>query len=209
MDRLFELWVNFSVLAIAVLALAGTSLAGVAQWHTLIAALLLALAVIAVSAWLLLYQPEFMQGWVSKLGQRWQPPGTRNLKEAWSGSRDLLRSTVARKKAALGLAVLLSLGGWAAMLGEFLLVMRLSEVPVTVASFLLLFVAVRLAFLLPLPGGLGSVEAAVLWSTEVLGTSSASAAYLIALMRLRDLVVLLVGAGCLPGLQSRQQAPEV
>jgi glycosyltransferase 2 family protein len=61
---------------------------------------------------------------------------------------------------------------------------------------------VRLAFLLPLPGGIGSVEAGLFWAFQALALPLPAAAALIVLMRLRDVIILLTGAALLPGLQS-------
>jgi len=61
---------------------------------------------------------------------------------------------------------------------------------------------VRLAFLLPLPGGIGSLEAALFWAYQSMEISLAIAAGLIVLMRLRDVLVLLSGAMVLPALNS-------
>jgi uncharacterized membrane protein YbhN (UPF0104 family) len=73
------------------------------------------------------------------------------------------------------------------------------------ASFVFLFTVVRLAFLLPLPGGIGSLEAALFWAYQSMESSLAIAAGLILLMRLRDMLVLLSGAMALPTLNSRGQ----
>jgi uncharacterized membrane protein YbhN (UPF0104 family) len=70
------------------------------------------------------------------------------------------------------------------------------------ASFVFLFTVVRLAFLLPLPGGIGSLEAALFWAYQSMEISLAIAAGLIVLMRLRDVLVLLSGAMVLPALNS-------
>ena len=67
----------------------------------------------------------------------------------------------------------------------------------TPAAFILLIVAMRLAMLLPMPGGIGSIEAALLWSFQLLQLPAAAAIGLIALTRLRDAVVLLIGLYCL------------
>lgn len=51
--------------------------------------------------------------------------------------------------------------------------------------------------LLPVPGGIGTIEASLLWSFQYLGFPASAAVGLIALIRLRDALVLLIGAGCL------------
>ena len=101
---------------------------------------------------------------------------------------------------------MLSLLAWVGMIGEFWFLLYLVEAPRDLTSFVLLFTAVRLAFLLPLPGGIGSVEAALFWGFQSLGAPLETAAALILLMRLRDAVILLSGAFILPVLQSEARA---
>ena len=87
------------------------------------------------------------------------------------------------------------------MVLEFWLLLEFISVPIDVATFIFLFVIVRLAFLLPFPGGIGTVEAALFWAFQSLTLPLSAAAALITLMRLRDLVILVTGAVVLPGLQ--------
>ncbi|MFM1896849.1 MAG: hypothetical protein RLZZ385_1923, partial [Pseudomonadota bacterium] len=92
--------------------------------------------------------------------------------------------------------------GWAAIMVEMVIVLGMLGVDASVWGVVFILVATRLALLLPLPGGIGTLEAAVLWSFQILGLPATAAVGLIALMRLRDAVVLLVGLGCLKGVQS-------
>jgi uncharacterized membrane protein YbhN (UPF0104 family) len=70
----------------------------------------------------------------------------------------------------------------------------------------LIMVAMRLAMLLPVPGGLGTIEGSVVWSFGLLGLPLAAAGGLIALSRLRDAVMLLIGFVCM-GSFKRQPEP--
>jgi uncharacterized membrane protein YbhN (UPF0104 family) len=68
-------------------------------------------------------------------------------------------------------------------------------------GLVLILVAMRLALLLPLPGGVGTLEASVLWSFQTLDLPASAAIGVIALMRLRDALVLLAGLLCLRSVQ--------
>ena len=92
------------------------------------------------------------------------------------------------------------------MIAEFWLLLRLVGLDFDLTTFMVLFTAVRLAFLLPLPGGIGSVEAGLFWAFSALALPLPAAAGLIALMRLRDVLVLLFGALMLPGLSAAAAA---
>ena len=99
--------------------------------------------------------------------------------------------------------MLASCMAWAGMIVEFWFLLGLAQVPFDVTDFILLFTVMRLAFLLPLPGGIGSVEAGLFWSFQTLGLPLSMAASVVVLMRVRDLSLLLSGALVLPTVNSR------
>ena len=57
--------------------------------------------------------------------------------------------------------------------------------------------------LLPLPGGIGTIEAAVLWCFSTLNLGTVEALGLIALMRLRDAAILAFGLSSLAAMGRR------
>lgn len=203
LDRFYELWINFAALLLAILALAASAMNSLADWRVLaliLSGLVLSLALVP---WFLLRQPDCVRDWIERLTRRWQQhPRLGQLHTHWSQLHASLQTLVKGKRMALGLALGLSLLGWAGMIAEFWLLLRFVEVDVDLTAFLVLFTAVRLAFLLPLPGGIGSVEAGLFWAFSALALPLPAAAGLIALMRLRDVLVLLAGALMLPGLSA-------
>ena len=206
LDRFFEFWVNFGVLLIAVLALLASATAVEVQWLTIAASLAGLMLAMAVAAWVLLQQPASIRGFVRRLTAPWQQhPRLLKLGPHWSELSDLLQGIVARHRAALSRALLVSILAWVGMLAEFWFLLYLADAPRDLASFVFLFTVVRLAFLLPLPGGIGSLEAALFWAFQSMEINLAIAAGLIALMRLRDVLALLSGAMVLPALNSSSQ----
>jgi uncharacterized protein (TIRG00374 family) len=91
----------------------------------------------------------------------------------------------------------LSLLGWLLVLGLTWLALTYLQVPVDPFAPLVIVAAVQLAFLVPLPLGLGSVEAIAVTLFQGLGLEASQAISLILLMRLRDFVV--AGFGLLLG----------
>jgi uncharacterized membrane protein YbhN (UPF0104 family) len=77
------------------------------------------------------------------------------------------------------------------------LILHFVGIDADVYSFLIILVAIRMALLLPMPGGVGTLEASVLWSFHTLNLPASAALGLIALMRARDAAVLLIGLACL------------
>lgn len=207
LDRFYELWINFAVLLIAVLMLlTSLSVSSNVNWTTLavlLAGLLLAMAALG---WLLWRHPQQLRDRIEALAQRWQHnERLRNLDTHWSQLHAALQSVIAEQRRRLGLALLLSLLAWAGMVAELWLLLQFVEVEIGLAGFVLIFTALRLAFLLPLPGGIGTMEAALLWAFQTLSLPLPAAAGLILLMRLRDVAVLLIGAWVLPGLNGQAE----
>lgn len=91
------------------------------------------------------------------------------------------------------LALIVSIAGWLAMVAEYWLMLTFLGGPVTAAQLIILLTAARLAFLLPAPGGLGTLEASQLLAFAAVGLNPAIGVSLSLLVRARD--VLLGGLG--------------
>jgi uncharacterized protein (TIRG00374 family) len=201
LDRFYELWVNFSVLLAGAMILLYSQLGGTADWTyiiLLLSTLVLALPLLGI---VILKRPRWFGGRVARLTQRWQHhPRLQQLDSHWQLLTEDLSGVFRYQKPALLRALLLSVIGWVCILGELYLLLSFLNISPSLADFVLLFVAVRLAMLLPLPGGIGTIEAALLWSFQLLEFSASAAIGLIALMRLRDAIILLAGLLCLRGM---------
>lgn len=202
MDRLYELWINFAVLLFGVLLLLTSPVVNYANWENIAAILAGMMVLMSLLVGLALRHPGRLGSGVRRLAGRWQhhPRLARldlHLERLGAGF-----AGAARHKPALLAAVLLSVAGWAGMIAEIWLLLGFLDIDAGTSGFILILVAMRLAFLLPLPGGIGTLEAAVLWAFQGLGLPVSAAAGLIALMRLRDGLVLLGGLLALRILQS-------
>lgn len=203
LDRFYELWVNFAVLLFAVLALLITRSVTVVDWGLIAFALLGLILLMGLFGYMILQQPLRIRDWIKRMTSRWHNhERLQNLDSHWSLLNESLQQILSRQRPALRSALGLSLLAWAGMIGEFWLLLQFVGVPLDLATFVFLFTVVRLAFLMPLPGGVGSVEAGLFWAFQALALPLEAAAALIVLMRLRDVVVLLAGAAALPELQS-------
>lgn len=207
LDRFFELWINFSVLLLAVLLL----LAGVdvvdtnanninsfGDWQRALLPLLIFLGLMLSLAWILITQPQWINDRLERVATRWQHNHRLNkINQHWQSLGDDLRIALRTQKTRFLLAIALSLLGWAGLLGELYMILRFVGIDADLHSFLIIVVALRMALLLPMPGGVGTLEAAVLWSFHTLNLPASAALGLIALMRVRDAIVLLIGLACL------------
>jgi len=194
LDRFFELWINFAVLLLGLVILLATPALELADWSLLTLLMALTIMVLSGTGWLLISKQEKLSRWIRKLAQRWrQSPRLGRIDSHWDELTGRLQTTIHTQKRSLFLALCLSLLGWAGMIFEIWLLLQFFAIPSSFTTLVLLMVAMRLAFLLPLPGGIGTLEAAVFWAFSGLGLPLAGAAALIAMMRLRDAVVLLIG----------------
>ncbi len=194
LDRFFELWINFAVLLLGIVILMVTPALGLADWSALAIALTLMIMILSWSGWFLVSHQEKISAWIKKLAQRWQHnPQLVRIDGHWDDIGTLLRRLIRSEKSSLSLALLLALLGWAGMIFEVWLLLSFFDIEPGFTALVLLVVAMRFAFLLPLPGGVGTLEAAMFWAFTGLGLPLTGAAAVIAMMRLRDSVVMLVG----------------
>ncbi len=105
-------------------------------------------------------------------------------------------------------ALVLSLATWVVMVYEYWLSLHFLGLDLDLAETMVALTAARFAFLLPLPGGLGVLEASQVLALQALGYGAAFGISLSLLIRLRDISLGLVGlwlAGALPARGSRQE----
>jgi len=193
-DRFFELWVNFAVLLLGLGVLMLTPTLNLGGWSAPAMTLALMFLVLSLSGWFLISPQGKISAGIKKLAQPWQhSPQLARIDGHWEDLAARLRKVIRAEKPALGRAFLLSLLGWGGMIVEVWLLLGFFAIRPGFIGLVLLMVAMRLAFLLPLPGGIGTLEAAIFWAFTTLGLPLAGAAAVIAMMRLRDMAVLLVG----------------
>lgn len=210
LDRFFELWVNFAVLLLGLVYLVLAPAMEFAGWLHAVGILLALLLLLSLLGWLAWRHPQGVARRVDGLARYWQRhPRLRQLQSywqtlGWQAMREDLREAVRCKKPAFLAAFAVSLLSWTLLVGELWLLLTLLDVTVNVPGFVLIFVAMRLSLLLPMPGGIGTLEASILWSFAELQLPAGAAMGLIALIRLRDVTVLLAGFICLRLLHRRE-----
>jgi glycosyltransferase 2 family protein len=197
LDRLLELLVNFGVLLAGVLViwrwrlLSNLYLPGAAALTLGIVALLLLILLALAAGWrpasrlLRLRAP----GWFSR---RW--PAALAAKAAAArrdvaASEDEAQRLLRRSPAAVGGALLVSLVSWAALVGEYWLMVYLLGQPLSLLQLITALTAARLAFLLPIPGGLGALEASQMIAFGALGLDPALGLAAALVIRARDLAL--------------------
>lgn len=200
LDRFFELWVNFSILILGVILLSVSTANTTASWEHILIALLNVIGLLSLVGFILIKQPQWLRQRLNTVAHQWQTHRyLHSVKTQWNLLTDDLRCCLHTERKILLSALLISLLGWAGLFIELQLILWMSDANTNLTGFLLIFVAMRLAMLLPLPGGVGTIEAAIFWAFSYLNLSMESALTVIALMRLRDAAVLIFGLGCIAG----------
>jgi uncharacterized protein (TIRG00374 family) len=210
LDRLLELMGNFSfiVVGLAVVILSG-SLQGAAPYLAL--SLSLALLALPASYLLILYFGGYpLKSAEARFAHRLQhyslthPNAHKAVKSLVSAEEQI--SQLCRKQPfVLVSSLLLSLLIWVVVVAEYRLTVYFLGQPVDWITVISLLTAARIAFLLPVPGGLGTLEASQVFAMQALGLNPALGISVSLLIRARDL--LLGGIGLWLGASLTQRKP--
>ena len=204
LDRFFELWVNFAVLLFGTLLLFLSPRMAFADWNYIVLVLFAMLLIMPAFLIALMRRPQWITRRLRPLVARWL---THPRLTAFNSHRDALeedlRELLRTRKRVLVQALVISIFTWVFILTELWLLLFCARIHVDLQGFVLIAVAIRIAMLLPLPGGIGTIEAALVWSTQMIGFSLNEAILLIGLMRMRDCVILIAGVASLVALRNK------
>ncbi|MAU00425.1 MAG: hypothetical protein CL608_25055 [Anaerolineaceae bacterium] len=186
LDKTVELLLNFGFLALGVMLVLQTGLFGAALAGGTAVWLLLLLLLPSVYLWLI------WQGRrpVTRL-LRWLKID--RLATAVCHSEAQMNTLCQQNPGALLAAIGISGLSWELMIIEFYLMVSFLGVSLTLVQLIALLTAARVAYLLPLPGGLGTLEASQVWALSLMGFNPAVGIGLSLLIRLRDVTLGLLG----------------
>jgi uncharacterized protein (TIRG00374 family) len=174
LDKSLELLVNFAFLALGVLLILQTRFLGEDMgWQTaVLACAMLSLPVLYLLAlWrgrrpiarlMRLIQPLFDRS------EMWGEQLKRGI-EGMDAGETAAGRFIYHSPTVVAAVLLVSTAGWTAMIVEFGAMLTFLGADVSLLEAIMVLTAVRFAFLLPLPGGLGTVEAALLLALTQLG----------------------------------------
>lgn len=197
LDKLLELLVNFTFLA---LGLIGIALSGLNPSQANLPLLPPVLGLLALpGGYLLLLTRGAMP--LATVAQRWLIPARaahlqnvgRILLSSERSAAALCTHSPRRVTAALGVSLL----AWWLLILEYALTLRFLGALLSPLEMIAALTAARLAFLTPMPAGLGALEAGQVWAAGALGLNPAIGLSAALLIRVRDL--LLGGLGLLWG----------
>ena len=196
LDKSLELLANFGFLAAGVVLILGWDLFSPSQEGV---ALTIALGLLAIPLFLLGaaglgYAP--LSGLLSGLA-RLIPARLAQSFNRWRGVVAQAESHSSHlfwnRPGVVLWAVLISGASWVGMVGEYWLVLGWLGVDLSVTQAIGALTAARLAYLLPLPGGLGVLEASQVLALTLLGFDPAAGIAVSLIIRLRDVGMGLAG----------------
>jgi uncharacterized protein (TIRG00374 family) len=188
LDKLFEMLANLTFLLVGLLVVLDQNLLASHGWPVSLLAIggLLALPLGYLPA---LWLGRFpLTGMVLRLparlaGSAW----LRKLSPAIVSTERQMATLLQRHPLLILWALLLSGLNWLLILAEYWLTLRFLGQPLTLLQTISVLTAARLAFLLPLPGGLGALEASQVLVMQALGLDPALGISASLLIRARDL----------------------
>ncbi|NDJ54621.1 MAG: flippase-like domain-containing protein [Chloroflexi bacterium] len=197
LDKLVELAMNFAFVAAGLLVAVELNLNApllLLSWA------LVGLPLIFLILLWLGHQPFTVL--LAALPDRWQQnPGLRRLQEGVAESEAHAVALCQRKPWHLFWAFTVTAAGWFLVILEAWLMLQFLGANVTLNQAFIIITAARIAFLLPLPGGLGALEASLVFMLELLDFNPALGLSLALLVRARDVLFgalgLLIGAAAL------------
>lgn len=189
LDKAVELLLNFGFLALGTLLVVQTGLLGAAVTEGTAVWLLLLLLPPASYLWLIWRGKRPVAGLL-----RWlKVERLVRMETAVALSETHMNTLCQQNPGALIGAIAISSLSWALMIAEFQWMATFLGMSLTFAQLIALLTAARVAFLLPLPGGLGTLEASQVWALGLMGFNPAAGIGLSLLIRLRDVALGLLG----------------
>ena len=198
-DRFMEIFINLSILLLSVIFIFYTDIE--VNLSKTFLFIFLTVSILTMLLVLFLRQPEWLENIFKSLFSRFTHTvsNSNENQNASSGWGRLLKK-IEKNKSKVILAATITLLGWIALLLELFMMMEALGISPNFYEVIFVMLGIRIALLMPIPGGVGTIEASLFWSFEILGLTLAGAGGLIALIRLRDVIVLFIGIGCLSNL---------
>ena len=195
-DRFIEIFINFSFLFLSIfLVIQGNIEADLSNAGLFVSLSLICLITLLS---LLFYKHRFIVSSLFSLYRLvFQKTSDKGQEQRITTSISVIFSRIEKEKLKVSFAIVIGAFGWLALIFELYLMMRALNLTPDLYEIVFVMLGIRIALLMPIPGGVGTIETSLIWSFGILGLSLVGAAGVIALNRIRDLIILALGTGCL------------
>lgn len=198
LDRMLELAVNLAVLTGGILYSLWSGALGPALDGRVILFALLPLAAPLIFLIVLWWQGRFLSslagGLTPRLPVGWQARSAPLLAALGAGEAQI-HAMLRRNPRLVWVGLLVTGFNWLVLLADFWLATRLVGLELGFAQYVGFVVAARIAILLPIPAGLGALEASQVLAAQLLGLPPTAGLALVLLFRFRDLALIVWGLG--------------
>ena len=195
-DRFIEIFINFSFLFFSILLVTQGNIKADLSNAVFFVSLSLISLITLLS--LLFYKHRFIVNTLFSLyGLVFRKTPDKDQEQLIVTSISAVFSKIEKEKLRVSFAIVIGAFGWLALIFELYLMMSALNLTPDLYQIVFIMLGIRIALLMPIPGGVGTIETSVVWSFGVLGLSVVGAAGVIALNRIRDLIILALGSGCL------------
>lgn len=197
LDRLLELTVNLAFLVAGIVYTLWADVLGTALDIRAIVLTVLPLALPLLLLFGLWWRGRFLtgavQGFAERLPDGWQALLPLRLLGSLAAGEAHIHDILRRNPRLVVVGGLVSVGNWGVLLADFWLATRLIGMELNPAQFIGFVVAARIAILLPIPAGLGALEASQILAAQRLGLNPAFGLGLVLFFRVRDVALALIG----------------
>ena len=195
-DRFIEIFINFSFLFLGILLVIQGNIEADLSSAGFFVSLSLICLITLLS--LLFYKHRFIVSSLFSLYRLvFQKTSDKGQEQRITTSISVIFSRIEKEKLKVSFAIVIGAFGWLALIFELYLMMRALNLTPDLYEIVFVMLGIRIALLMPIPGGVGTIETSLVWSFGILGLSLVGAAGVIALNRIRDLIILALGTGCL------------
>ena len=195
-DRFLEIFINLSILFFSILLI----IYGDIEADLSGALLFVSLSLLSVVALLSLFFSKYRiiaNSLFSLSNKIFQKLPDRDQENRVITNIDAILSIIQADRLRVSLAMIIGVIGWIALIFELYLIMSAVNLIPDFYDIVLVMLGIRIALLMPIPGGVGTVETSLIWSFGILDLSLGGAGGVIVLNRIRDLIILALGAVCL------------
>ena len=195
-DRFLEIFINLSILFFSILLI----IYGDIEADLSDALLFVSLSLLSVVALLSLFFSKYRiiaNSLFSLSNKIFQKLPDRDQENRVITNIDAILSIIQADRLRVSLAMIIGVIGWIALIFELYLIMSAVNLIPDFYDIVLVMLGIRIALLMPIPGGVGTVETSLIWSFGILDLSLGGAGGVIVLNRIRDLIILALGAVCL------------
>ena len=193
LDKLVELLANFTFLVLGAYLILSRHLvpAEIRFQVILYSGLLMAAPLVLLTAYWFDRHP--LTWLMHQFTRIWPAAALHRFESALHTGEDQVGDLCRQQPGTLLLALLLSAVGWVAIVAEVWLATRVLGFNMTWLEVISILVAARIAILLPMPAGIGALEASLVFAMTTLGYSAAAGISLSLLIRARDITLGLLG----------------